>query len=195
MKDFSNDPKQQVILAAAWKVFSTYGFRKTSMDDIARAAGVSRPAIYLHFRNKEDLFRSLVQVCYDRTEEALTQALARPADAGLAAFLGAAFEAQGVALAEVMLTSPHGMELLDSGTTVAPDIVAAGEARLTQAYAGWLDAARRDGGARFEGTPQDVAATITAALKGIKMTAPDPAAYLAGTRQLAQLLAAGLAAR
>jgi TetR/AcrR family transcriptional regulator of autoinduction and epiphytic fitness len=38
-------------------VFARFGFRKTSMDDIARAAGVSRQGLYLSFANKEELFR------------------------------------------------------------------------------------------------------------------------------------------
>lgn len=190
MKDFSDDPRQQAILEAAWKVFSTYGFRKTSMDDIARAAGVSRAAIYLHFRNKEDLFRSLVQVCYDQTEAALKQALERPVTGPLGDWLAEVFETQSGALVEVMLTSPHGMELLDSGTTVAPDIVQTGEARLTAIYANWLNGAQ----VRFDGPPEDVAKTITSALKGIKMTAADHPGYLVGIRQFARLLAAGFAA-
>ncbi|MEM7319164.1 MAG: TetR family transcriptional regulator, partial [Pseudomonadota bacterium] len=36
MKDEIEDPKQKAILEAAWTAFATYGFRKTSMDDIAR---------------------------------------------------------------------------------------------------------------------------------------------------------------
>ena len=58
------DPKQQAILEAAWMAFSTYGFRKTSMDDIAKGAGMSRPALYLHFKNKDAIFRALVTAYY-----------------------------------------------------------------------------------------------------------------------------------
>jgi AcrR family transcriptional regulator len=48
------------ILAAATGVFVRYGFKKTSMDDVARAAGLSRQGLYLHFPNKTDLFRGVV---------------------------------------------------------------------------------------------------------------------------------------
>ncbi|MBM9502054.1 TetR/AcrR family transcriptional regulator [Leptospira sp. 201903071] len=49
------------ILNSALLVFFKYGFRKTSMDEVARAADVSRQGLYLHFATKEDLFRAVVQ--------------------------------------------------------------------------------------------------------------------------------------
>ena len=58
MLNFATD-KKSVILKASFEVFITYGFRKTSMDDIARAAGMSRPALYQSFKNKTDIFRAL----------------------------------------------------------------------------------------------------------------------------------------
>ncbi len=48
------------LLQAAIGVFARYGFRKASMDEVARAAGVSRQCLYLHFATKEDLFRRAV---------------------------------------------------------------------------------------------------------------------------------------
>jgi hypothetical protein len=43
-------------LAAARSVFLSYGFKRVSMNDIAYAAGVSRPALYVLFKNKEEIF-------------------------------------------------------------------------------------------------------------------------------------------
>jgi AcrR family transcriptional regulator len=54
------DEKKQHIMTAAAEVFTRYGFKKASMQDIADAAMMSRAALYLHFRNKDDLFRSLM---------------------------------------------------------------------------------------------------------------------------------------
>ena len=54
----TDTPKSQQILDAALAVFCRYGYRKTSMLDIAQAAGMSRAALYLHFKNKEDVFRA-----------------------------------------------------------------------------------------------------------------------------------------
>jgi len=49
---------EQQIQAAAEKLFLHYGFRKTSVDQIAREAGIGKGTIYNYFRNKEELFGS-----------------------------------------------------------------------------------------------------------------------------------------
>jgi TetR/AcrR family transcriptional regulator len=47
------------ILDAAYECLNRHGVLKTTMDDIAKAAGMSRPAVYQYVRNKEDVFRRL----------------------------------------------------------------------------------------------------------------------------------------
>lgn len=49
--------RRETILQTATSVFLRFGFKKTSMDDLARAAGLSRQGLYLHFPTKEALFR------------------------------------------------------------------------------------------------------------------------------------------
>lgn len=51
----------QSILDAASKVFSSKGYFKTTMDEIALAAEITKPTIYLYFQNKDDLLLSLMQ--------------------------------------------------------------------------------------------------------------------------------------
>jgi AcrR family transcriptional regulator len=51
------DSRRESLLSAAVEVFARYGFRKTSMEEVARAAGVSRQGLYLMFEDKEELFR------------------------------------------------------------------------------------------------------------------------------------------
>jgi AcrR family transcriptional regulator len=46
---------------AATATFLRYGFKKTSMDDVAQAAGVSRQGLYLYFETKDVLFREALQ--------------------------------------------------------------------------------------------------------------------------------------
>src|SRR5688572_15621165 len=48
------------ILDAAERIFSERGVSHTSLEDIAKAAGVTRGAIYWHFRNKSELFTAMV---------------------------------------------------------------------------------------------------------------------------------------
>jgi TetR/AcrR family transcriptional regulator of autoinduction and epiphytic fitness len=52
-----SEVRRRALLDAAVAVFTRFGFRKTSMDDVARAAGVSRQGLYLVFSSKEELFR------------------------------------------------------------------------------------------------------------------------------------------
>lgn len=49
------------ILAAAMKVFSTYGYAGANIRAIAEAAGISIGGVYLYFRNKEDLYTGLMR--------------------------------------------------------------------------------------------------------------------------------------
>lgn len=53
------DPKQarrrEQILRAATDLFVAYGYRKTTMDDVAGAAGVAKGTLYLYYRNKAEL--------------------------------------------------------------------------------------------------------------------------------------------
>jgi AcrR family transcriptional regulator len=54
-------PQREAILKAATATFLRYGFKKTSMDDVAQAAGVSRQGLYLYFDTKDLLFREALQ--------------------------------------------------------------------------------------------------------------------------------------
>jgi AcrR family transcriptional regulator len=49
------------VLDAALDQFARNGFAATRMDDIAKAAGLSKAAIYLYFPSKEDVFKALVE--------------------------------------------------------------------------------------------------------------------------------------
>lgn len=75
-----SDARQTAVLDAAVGVFARYGFRKTSMDEVARAAGVSRQGLYLQFANKEELFRKAVEHTLSGQLKAAVAALSRRED-------------------------------------------------------------------------------------------------------------------
>lgn len=58
-KTINVEDRKKDILDAALSCFLNFGFSKTSMDDVAKRAGISRPLIYLKFKNKEDLLLGL----------------------------------------------------------------------------------------------------------------------------------------
>jgi len=55
-----NEERRQRILDAAAMLIGRYGYDKTTIDDIAGEAGVSKGAVYLEFRSKEALFEELL---------------------------------------------------------------------------------------------------------------------------------------
>lgn len=52
--------RRENLLNAGSRLFARWGFDKTSVDDIAREAGVSKGAVYLEFPNKDALFRAVL---------------------------------------------------------------------------------------------------------------------------------------
>jgi AcrR family transcriptional regulator len=63
--------RRKQILEAAFQCFLQFGYSKTSMNDVARTANLSRPLIYLKFKSKQELFWGLY---VDFVEDALEQA-------------------------------------------------------------------------------------------------------------------------
>lgn len=101
-------------LSASMKLFALHGFNRTTMADIAEAAGISRATLYLHFKNKEEIFRALADHV---VEESLRQM--REAWQPNTAFhknLEAAILAKDGRLHRLKHTSPHGGELLASNS-------------------------------------------------------------------------------
>ena len=194
--DHTQDPRRKAILKAAFEAFSLYGFRRTSMEDIARAAGMSRAALYLHYRNKEDIFRSLTQFYYDDAVAQVTAVLALdlPADQALEQ----AFAAQAGQIFEALLSSPHGDELLDTKYAHGADIAQAGAAQLVAVYAAWLQDQAAAGRVTLDlaqGDASALAAMMLAALNGLKTPPPTPAAYRAASAMLARVFARAITAR
>ena len=64
---------RQQLLEAAIRVFAEKGVSRTSLQDIAQRAGVSRGAIYWHFANKADLFDAMMESAVLPMEQALQQ--------------------------------------------------------------------------------------------------------------------------
>ncbi len=52
--------KKEKIVEAARKVFSKYGYNKTTLDDIGNIVGMKKNSLYHYFKNKEDLFSYII---------------------------------------------------------------------------------------------------------------------------------------
>jgi len=112
--------KRGTILAAAFEVFISYGFRKTSMDDIARAAGMSRPALYQVFRNKTEIFRAASQSLLVKFGHETRAAF--DSDKPFAERLFNSIDQSILSLHRKIDATPHGAELMGVNAEVAGDI-------------------------------------------------------------------------
>ena len=64
------------LLKTALSVFSAKGYAATTLEDVAKAAKVTRGAIYWHFKSKADLYNSLIQEFSARGDVVVQQAVA-----------------------------------------------------------------------------------------------------------------------
>jgi AcrR family transcriptional regulator len=71
------DERRQQLLAVACDLFARTGFHDTSMDDIAEAAGVTKPVLYQHFPSKRALYGELLTAMGNRLLGRLAEATAR----------------------------------------------------------------------------------------------------------------------
>lgn len=67
------------IVAAASRLFVAKGYRRTTMDDVAQALGVSKGALYLYYRSKVDLLRAIQAENRSMARRWMDEALERPA--------------------------------------------------------------------------------------------------------------------
>jgi AcrR family transcriptional regulator len=74
------DQRRAQLLDAAGDVFTTKGYHAAAMDDIADAAGVSKPVLYQHFPSKLDLYLALLDISCDRLVDVVEQALCSTED-------------------------------------------------------------------------------------------------------------------
>ena len=114
------DEKKAKVLDAGLEMFIRFGFRRTTMGDIAQAAEMSRPAVYLVYPNKEEIFRGVViRSC----EEFRALATKRVEAAGsLAEKLWAVMEPWVVEPYKVIARSPEAEELYELAYSFASDI-------------------------------------------------------------------------
>jgi AcrR family transcriptional regulator len=189
------------ILDAAMLVFRRHGFRRSSIEQAAEAAGLTRQALYHHFKSKEALFRAVIEQLY---ANALAAEIAA-ANAG---------EKAGGSLADILVAqvtgrlrqfiasfdgSPHIEELFSAHLVQARD--------LYQKYAGFY---AEQGAATIERvcrkqrlvlaegmTSRDFARCIEMAINGTKSAHPSmqPAdAFLRDLETMLRTLVAGAVA-
>jgi AcrR family transcriptional regulator len=171
------------VVTAALQAFSRFGYRRTAMADIAAAAGLSRPSLYLVFPNKAAVFRALADMLL---RDAMTGAEAAwPEDMDPAAGLAAAILAKDLPIHQLFAATPHANEILAEAETLAGDLHRDSAARFAALVAMRLAAAGDDRAA-------DTARLVANAADGLKHARLEEATYVADVNRLAALVAGGL---
>ncbi|MBM4264996.1 MAG: TetR/AcrR family transcriptional regulator [Deltaproteobacteria bacterium] len=191
-----NGGRREEILAAARNIFAHYGFRRAGLEEIAREAGISRTALYHHFRNKEDIFRATCDGIYSR---AIANAERAVADAAtLDAQLVGALEAQIGWIYRLVSNSRHGFEIVDETSRLCSDITAAATKRAAKLLARVLREAEDAGKiatARAGFTPESAANFLLLCAHGLQgppSHAPSASQYARRLADLVRLTVAGL---
>jgi AcrR family transcriptional regulator len=115
---------QDRILDAALRVFRRHGYRRSSIEQAAEAAGLTRQALYHHFQSKEVLFRAVIEQLYESALAAETAAAdaAAKAGGGLDDILVAQVKARLKHLIASFEGSPHIEELFSEHLTLGRDL-------------------------------------------------------------------------
>ena len=135
MESVKNDKKEKV-LDAALTLFVRYGFRRTTMGDIAGEAEMSRPAVYLLYPNKEEIFRAVIIRFFERSL-LLGQERVNATDT-LEGKIRAVLETWVIDPYKVICSSPEAGELFESTYSFTTDlrqrILQLFEAQLIQVF-------------------------------------------------------------
>lgn len=73
----TKDPIREDILAGARILFERFGFKKTTMEDIARQVGKSKSALYYYYKTKEEIFEEVVLEDIDRQRMQAEEAISK----------------------------------------------------------------------------------------------------------------------
>jgi AcrR family transcriptional regulator len=190
------EARHTVILDAALQVFGQYGYRRTSMDDIAREAGIGKGTIYLSFASKEEVFQALSLRLAQRMLAGAEAASRRPGTTAdkLAAMHAAWFGTY----ADTIRRSPHAAELLDAKHRLSADLVSDAASRYKRLVRDVLAEAAAAGELDLEsaGLTADTAAELLIASgRGLESSTASPAAYRRYLNALVRVMVAGLASR
>ncbi len=188
------------LLEAALEEFSAFGFRRTSMESVARRAGVSRATLYLYWKSKDALFRDLVEQTHEDQVAAMEFVYAEePGD--FERRLLAMLEARFLRFIELTSASPHAAELFDLHGRLCGDVALASQEKSEKLIAKLVRNAVNSGEADLSAaglSPARVASVIFDCAHGAKGEDPSkstPADYRIRLGLVVRVLVAGLTPR
>jgi AcrR family transcriptional regulator len=179
--------RQARLLDAAEALFVTQGFRATSIEGIAEAAGMSKVTVYGYFRDKEAVFVAVAERIAQALEAAVRQALTQ--EAPFPAPIAAALAAKHRLVMARVSASAFASELFQAKAAHVARRFAALDEAILAALAGALESAGNQPGRAAE-----TAELLFAAANGIAARARDAAMLEAQLDRLVRAVVADEAA-
>ncbi len=184
------DSRHAAVLDAAIGVFARYGFRKASMDEVARAAGVSRQGLYLQFSNKEELFRRALAHSLNGRLGAAIDALARSDQTLESRLIAACDEWSG---RYVWSMGADASDLMCASTSLAGATLSRYEAEFEQAIAAAIaDSPLSDECKHAGHCALDFARALHATARGLKQSSGTRQEFIKGMTVAARMFCAPL---
>src|SRR5258705_3334900 len=121
-KSFNRDAaRRRITLDAARDCILKFGYAKSSLEDIAKQAAVSRPLIYRKFKSKEEIFGAVLEDLFEIQYRAAEHALAKPGSRREK--LMSVYEALLLdPWRKLIVDAPMGTEFYEACSRVTPDI-------------------------------------------------------------------------
>jgi AcrR family transcriptional regulator len=167
-----NEEKRRHILDRALEVFFRYGFKRVSMNEIAEAASISRPGLYLYFQSKEQVFGEAIARQGALLIEEISSNLGAYETA--ADKLLYAFEVWTIRNFDRNKNSPEAQEIVDATPHFARDAHNAVYDKFDALLASVLVRAETNI-QRSKLSPKQVAHILSSAMRGFKLVAKDGA--------------------
>lgn len=180
----SADDKRRRILEQAFDVALRYGYQRMTMEDVAKACGVSRPALYLQFKNKGEIFSAIAGEMMGRSLSGAQAALDGPGLISERVF--SAIKAGILDPVNFLASTAHGTELIDMKHELAGNVMAEWRAKKAAMIAAALD---ESGVAKAKGFAGDQLADILLdGIDGLKMRAKSAQERHDGAKALVTLI-------
>ena len=180
-----HDEKRKRILEQAFDVALRYGYQRMTMDDVAKASGMSRPALYLQFKNKGEIFSAIAAEMMERSLVSAQSALNGPGTVEERIFT--AIKTGILDPMEFLANTAHGAELIDMKHQLAGNVMADWHAKKAAMIA---DALETSGAAKAKGfAGLQLAMMLLDGLDGLKARAKHAKEREDGARALVKLIA------
>ncbi len=189
--------KKEAILDAAAQVFEQYGYRKTSMEDISAALGISRASLYSYFENKAAVFRQVSMALHERALGRAEAWLCQPT-IRLRQRITEALLTRHQLFPARSTRSDQGNELQDEYSHRCGDIVAASNTRFEHLLATALQSADDAGTLDLQAvslSSQSAAEMLSLCVAGLKGRSGTPELFEAKVRPFVGIYLAGLERR